>query len=533
MNGLDAARTAFARREWSDAYDAFLALDGASDLDSEDVGLFATAAFLIGRDLEFHRLIERSFRSHSRAGRQTQAARDAFWLALVCLFRGEMGQSNAWIERGRRQIGSIECVERGYLQIPDIELTLSRDDAAMAHDLAAEVCALAERYGDADLLAVSRHLQGRAAIRLGEVPRALALLDETMLAVSRGELSPIMTGLMYCSVIRACSEVCEFGRAREWTLALSRWCDEQPGMVAFTDSCMVHRAEVLQFQGAWQDALAAMLRLCERCAAGNRKPPAAAFYLQAEVHRLRGNHALADAAYRAASQAGFEPQPGLALLRAAQGRADAAAAAIRRLTAAAGDPLERARLLPAHVEIMLGVGDLDEAQRACDELDRLCERLCTDVMRALSQQARGETLLRQGDALAALPFLRRAFQFWDRLAFPYQAARLRVRIGEACRELGDEEACRLEDDAARTAFERLGAAGELTRLNGSQTVDGLSVRELEVLRLIAEGRSNKVVANALGLSERTIDRHVSNILGKLNVTSRAAATAYAYTKHLI
>ncbi len=534
MNALERARTTFARREWRHAYDAFIAADVVSGLDCDDLQRFATAAFLVGRDLEFHRLVERKFRLHCEAGRPAQAARDSFWLALTCLFRDEMGQSNGWIERGRRLIETVECVERGYLLLPEIELTLRSGDAATAHEMAAEVCALAERHQDADLLAASRHVQGRAAIQLGEVPRALALLDETMLAVSRQELSPIMTGLMYCSVIRACSEICELGRAREWTLALSRWCDDQLGLVAFTDSCMVHRAEVMRFQGAWQDALSEVIGICDRCAQGERIPPAEAFYLQGEVHRLRGNFELADSAYRAASQRGFEPQPGLALLRVAQGRKDAAAAAIRRLVAATQDRLQRARLLPAHVEIMLCIGDLEEAERACDELDALCALFGTDVMRALSAQARGETALRRGEAGAALPSLRRAFQLWDRLDFPYEAARVRVRIGEACRELGDEEACMLEDDAARTAFERLGAAGELLRLNSpGRSGCELSPRELEVLRLIAEGRTNKGVANSLGVSERTVDRHVSNILGKLNVPSRAAATAYAFTKQLL
>jgi ATP/maltotriose-dependent transcriptional regulator MalT len=534
MNGhLHRARQAFAQRNWREAYEAFGAADEAA-LDCEDLQCLATAAFLVGHDLEFLRCIERSFRLHLQAGRATQAARDSFWLTITCMFRGETGQANAWLERGRQLLGTLDCAERGFLMLPAIEQALRGGDAAAAHDLAAEAVTVGERHQDADLLAAARHVQARAAIRLGDVPRGLTLLDQTMLAVSRGELSPIMTGMMYCSVIGACSEVCEFARGREWTGAMARWCDEQSGMVAFTDTCLVHRAEIMQFEGAWQQALTEVRRVCERCAQGERRPPGAAFYLQGEVHRLRGDFTAAEQAYRAASEAGFEPQPGLALLRAAQGRTDAAAAAIRRLVGATQARLLRARLLPAHVEIMLIVGDLEEAQRACEELGELCEVLCTDVMRALCAQARGITALKLGDARAALPLLRGAFELWDRLAFPYEAARVRMRIGEACRALGDEEAGLLEEHAARTAFERLGATGELAHLDSFTWRSGcmLSPRELEVLRLIADGQTNKGVANALGLSERTVDRHMSNILTKLGVPSRAAATAYAYSHRL-
>jgi DNA-binding CsgD family transcriptional regulator len=347
-----------------------------------------------------------------------------------------------------------------------------------------------------------------------------------------------MTGLMYCSVIEACREVHALGRAREWTFALSRWCEQQPGMVAFTGACLVHRAEIMRLQGAWPEALAEAGRACERSQRAARKPPGAALYQQAEIYRLRGDYANADAAYREASELGFDPQPGLALLRLAQGRTDAASAAIRRVLMATTDRLQRARLLPAGVEIMLAAGDRTASSAACEELHALAGTFETDALRAWAVQSHGALALAGGDARAALDPLRRAFTLWERLEAPYEGARVRVLIAQACRALGDAEAATLELAAARSVFTRLGAEPDLTRLDAPVAISApargrLTARELEVLRLIAAGHTNKSIASELCLSERTIDRHVSNILGKLDVPSRAAATARAYEHELL
>ena len=398
--------------------------------------------------------------------------------------------------------------------------------------------AVGECFDDADLTAAARHAQGRALIDQGDVVAGLKRLDETMLAVVADELSPIMTGMMYCSVIDTCRQVYALGRAREWTSAFSRVCEQQPDMSAFTGTCLVHRSEILQLQGAWPDALTEACRACERAQRAERKPPGAAFYQQAEIHRLRGEFAKAEDAYHSASERGCEPQPGLALLRLAQGRTDAACAAIRRLTSATSDRRRRARLLPAYLEIMLAIGDIEEARRARDELQELANAFDTDGLRAVVAQADGAIALAEGHAHAALDPLRCAFEQWQRLEAPYEAARVRVLIGEACRALGDDEAARLEHEAARSEFERLGARPELARLDAPNTPgqpapgNPLTARELQVLRLISTGRTNKEIADELCLSERTIDRHVSNILGKLDVPSRAAATAYAYDHKL-
>jgi DNA-binding CsgD family transcriptional regulator len=534
---LERGRVSYERRAWGEAYDALTRADQTDALDADNLERLATATYLTGRHLEFERALDRLHRVYVEAGDCRRAARCAFWLGASLLFRGQAGQSNAWLARGQRLISDQECVEQGYLVVPLAEQQLRQGQNDAAHATAGQAVAVGERFGDADLMAAARHLQGRALIHAGHVLAGLRRLDETMLAVVADELSPIMTGMMYCSVIEACRQVYALGRAREWTAAFSSVCEQQPDMAAFTGTCLVHRAEILQWQGAWPDALTEACRACERAQGANRKPPGSALYQQAEIHRLRGEFARAEDAYRSASELGCEPQPGLALLRLAQGDTGAACAAIRRLTAT-GDRLRRARLLPAHLEIMLAIGDVEHARRIRDDVRTLAQEFDADVLRAVAAQADGAIALAEGLAQAAIDPLRCAFDLWERLEAPYDAARVRVLIGHACRALGDDEAAGLEHQAARSVFERLGAQPDLARLDASRpsvppvSRNPLTARERHVLRLISTGRTNKAIADELRLSERTIDRHVSNILGKLDVPSRAAATAAAYDHKL-
>lgn len=540
LDKLKEGRESYQRRAWGDAFRSLSLADQTTPLGIEDLELLATSAYLLGRPADFYRILDRVHHAHRQAGDRARAARCAFWFGLTLLLRGETAQASGWLARARRLIEGHDCVEHGYVLLPVAEQHLAESHGDAAYSTAAAAADIGEGFGDADLIACARHLQGRALIQQGQVRAGLGLLDETMLAVVGGELSPMVTGLMYCSVIEACQQVFALSRAREWTSAMTRWCEQQPDLVAFTATCLVLRAEILQFHGAWTDAMAEAGRACERFAQGvDPEPPAAALYRQAEIHRLRGAFAAAEEAYRSASRSGMEPQPGLALLRLAQGRTDAACAAMRRVLSTATDPLQRARLLPAHIEIMVAAGEIQEAHCACRELEEVAETFDTDVLRAAAAQARGAVELGGGDARAALRPLRHAFEMWRQTAAPYEAARVRVLMAVACRSLGDDEAGRLELDAARAVFERLGAAPELARLDslGERAAGdyrhGLTPRELQVLRLVAAGRTNKAIATELFLSERTIDRHVSNILTKLDLPSRVAATAYAYDHKLL
>lgn len=491
---------------------------------------------MLGRDDEWASTLERAHQLHLDAGEPLRAVRCAFWLCINLAVRGEMGRATGWLGRARRLLEREQGdnVERGYLLLPVAVQHEATGDYEAAYATSADAAATAERFGDADLFALAVHEQGNVLVKDGRVEEGLALLDEAMIAVTTGELSPMVTGIVYCSVISGCQEVYALGRAQEWTAALTRWCDDQPDMVAFTGRCRVHRAEIMELHGAWPEALDEARRAGERCALGTDPRGAAeALYREGELHRLQGHFAAAEQAYRGASLHGREPQPGLALLRLVQGNADAATAAIRRVMGETTEPLERARLLPACVEIMLAVGDGEEARAACVELGRIADTYGSGMLRAMVAQAEGAVDLASGDARAALVALREACRAWQQLQAPYDAARARVLLGLACRALADEDAAALELEAARAAFEHLGATPELARLDVDAPTHGLTKRELEVLRLVAGGQTNKAIAAELVLSERTVDRHVSNILNKLRVSSRVAATAYAYEHELV
>ena len=377
-------------------------------------------------------------------------------------------------------------------------------------------------------------------IRLGHTDEGLRLLDEAMVAVEAGEISPVVVGDVYCSVISGCLEVWDLRRARQWTAEMTQWCERHSDLVIYNGQCLVRRAQILQLHGAWSDAIDAAQRACERCLHGpDRAATGAAWYRRAELHRLRGESVGAEAAYREASRCGHKSQPGLAQLRLSQGQIDVAAAAIRLAVEEAVERRTRSVLLPAHVEIMLATNDIHAARIAADELVNIAAGLNAPMLHAVAAQARGAVLLADGDAKAALAKLRHAWMAWQEIEAPYEGARVRVLIALACRECGDADGAAMEFDAARWVFQQLGAVSDLARVDrlsnaAAPTAAGtLSAREVQVLRLVAAGKSNRAIATELFISERTVERHVSNIFIKLDVSSRAAATAYAYEHQLV
>jgi DNA-binding CsgD family transcriptional regulator len=539
---LQRGRASCARGAWLEAHDALSGADRSHALGAEDLELLATAAYMLGRDEEYITHLERVHRLELEAGEPLRAARAAFWIGMHLMIGGEMGRGGGWLGRAQRLIesGPPECVERGLLLMP---LAFQQEaagnfDAAAA--MAGQSAAIAERFGDPELFALALHTQGHFLILGNRVAEGLSLLDEAMVAVTTGEVSPIATGIVYCGVIMGCQDAFEPRRAQEWTAVLTRWCERQPDMVAFSGRCHVHRAEIMHLKGDWAQALEEARCAERRAAQGNhRRALAEAAYLQGEVHRLRGEASAAEAAYRAASGYGREPHPGLALLRLAQGKVDAAVVALRRVLGETTAAAERARLLPAYVEILLAADDVDAARSACDELDALAAGHEGGVLSAMVAHARGAIDLAAGHAEAALPQLRRSWRIWEEIEAPYEAARVRALMGAACRALQDDDAATLELEAARRTLVELGAAPDVARLDapadgeGDGKTAGLTARERQVLRLIAAGRTNKAIAAELVVSERTVDRHVSNIYVKLRVSSRAAATAYAYEHELV
>jgi DNA-binding CsgD family transcriptional regulator len=534
VDELERGREAYARRAWLEAHDLLTRAQEQEPLDGWDLELLATTAFMLGRDEDSIAWLERAHHRYLDGDQTHRAVRCATWIGLHLALRGQVGPATGWLGRAQRLLGQEgESAEHGYLLLPAVFQHEVAGDFAAAATVAGEAVRLGERFGDRDLFALAIQAQGSMLIKDGCLREGLALLDEGMVAVTAEELSPIVTGIVYCGVILACQEVYEVRRAREWTRALEDWWALQPDMVAFTGRCLVHRAEVLQLDGAWRDALEEARRAGERFMETGNPAAGLACYRQGELLRLQGEFAAAEEAYKKASSFGWEPQPGLAQLRLAQGRFEAASAAIRRAAAAASLPLDRARLLPAFVEIMLAVGETESARSACLELQELQRDFDIAMLVALVAHAKGAVHLAQGNAQAALVELRRALENWQTLEAPYEIARTRALVGEACGLLGDEEAAELALDAAREIFEGLGAKPDLARLAVSTDPHGLSRRELEVLRLVAAGKTNREIAAALVISEHTVARHVQNIFGKVGVSTRSAATAFAFEHDLV
>lgn len=541
---LNQARQAFRQKAWSDAYSLLAAEEEEHPLEPEDLDLMAQAAYLSGKISACTSTWSRAHQAFLSRDNTRRAANCAFWLGMILMNQGDPAQGSGWISRAGRLMEEHpdDCPEKGFLFIPQGLQQLRKGDAAKAHELFSRAAEIGSRLNHPDLIALGRLGRGQALIQQGNTTEGTALFDESMVAVLSDEISPIVSGIVYCAVIETCQKIYDLHRAQEWTEALNRWCEAQPDLVPFRGQCMIRRVEILQIHGEWNDAMSEARRAGELLSQSDGDRAAGeAFYRQAELLRLRGDFREAEEMYRRASKWGGRTQPGLALLRLAQGQTDLAEAAIRRAEEETDKKIARSHLLPAYIEILLSAGDVPAAGAAAAELSDIATEIDAPFLRGIAACASGRVLLAEGKSQKALDKLREGCTLLKEAEAFYDVARTRELIGLACRDIGDVDTADMELDAAGWMFKQLGAEPDRRRVEsviqdseaGGDDTHGLTPRELQVLRLLATGKTNSEIAKELFISERTVDRHVSNILSKLNVPSRAGATAYAYEHELL
>ena len=539
LAGIDRARDAAARGAWSEAFSAFEALDAAG-LSSEDLETYADATWWLGRIRDSMAIRQKAYAGYLASGAITRAAHTAWFLYYDYMIRGEPSVASGWLKRAQRHLESeTECLEHGFLALAEAGIALDRGDFEEALEHADRVVMVGERFAARDVVAMGIDAKGRILIAGGEIRRGTELLDEAMAAVLVGEVSPFFTGWIYCNVLAACMKMADFRRAVEWNEAAQAWCDSIRVDSPFHGICRIHRVELAALRGAWAEAESEALRTSEDFTEVGPWIASEAFYLIGEIQRRRGDLNAAEEAFTRAHASGHDPQPGLALIRLAQGKIDAAAAGLRTALTAHGDTdLQRARLLAAQVEVSLAAGDTRSAGSAVEELSSLRDATSSSLIDAMVATATGALHLAGVEIEQALECTVRAVRLWQDLKLPYEAAQARILVAEASRRSGDEERARLELDAARAAFERLGAKLDARRAadllgQTSELPAGLSAREIEVLRLVAAGKTNREIAAEMVISEHTVSRHLQNIFAKLGVSTRAGATAFAYENQLV
>ncbi|MFI1393719.1 LuxR C-terminal-related transcriptional regulator [Streptomyces sp. NPDC020681] len=545
---IQQARDAVAREAWADAYAVLRDLDPGR-LTPDDLAALADAAWWTSHVEESIAARTKAYSGYVAEG----AGRQAGYMAWLLFYEHQLASRTAaaagWLRRARQHLDSEpECVEQCYLAWVEAEDAQQRGAFDEAMNSARRMAGIARRCGSPDLLAMSSQAQAGVLLAQGRIAGGLALLDDAMCSAMAGELSSFFTGWIYCLGLQQCMASADLERAVEWTDAAMAWCASMPEENSFRGLCRVHRVEVLELCGDWPRAATEAVVTCEELLPYEARTAAEAFYLSGGIQRRRGELAAAEASYERAHELGRDPQPGLALLRLAQGKADSAAAALRiALAAEEGDGpgrLERCRLLAAQVEVSLALGQLDQARMAAGELDSTARdwqqrrESETTVLHAIAAAAGGAVAFADRDLERALPLLRRALSLWLELGVPYEAAQVRMALASADRAAGDDEGARLELRAAQAVFERLGAVPDARRAAAllsavhDQLPGELTGREVQVLRLVAAGRTNRSIASELVISQHTVARHLNNIFAKLGVSSRAAATAYAYTHGL-
>jgi class 3 adenylate cyclase len=466
---LDEARAAAGRQAWRAAYAAFGEAD-ATALTAADLENFGEAAWWSGKIDEAIRLREKSFASYSSDGDGRGAARLAMTVAWDYEGKGSFAVAGGWLATAERVLAELdEAPEHGrLLLLHAFAAMFAEGDLDRATELFDDAYALAKRVGDRDGQMLALSGKGRTLIKSGQIDKGLALLDEASASALCGDISAHSAGLVYCMTISTCQDVGDYRRAAEWTEAANRWCDTLD-VTGFPGACRVHRAEAMRLRGDWSAAEAQALAACEELRDFDQMIPAAGYYEIGEIRRRRGDHAGAEEAYRISSDLGREPQPGLALLRLAEGKVDAALAAIRRSLEEANEPLFRLRRLPAHVEIAITAGDLRSARAAADEAEQTVDAYKIGDRRAAAFDAtvhfaRGQILLAEKDWDGAIAALKHARDAWQGVGAPYETARARAALGTAYRRNGDEHGSTVELEAALAAFERLGARPEEERI---------------------------------------------------------------------
>ena len=537
---LERAREAYGRRAWAEAAPAFVAAAGDTELTADDQFALADAAWWLG-DVELSiGAGEAAYRRYLQGDRPTSAAMAALGVAVNLLLRGDLSLGSGWMSRAVRLVADLpDTVEHHYLRyltkvdgMIDVAGSLSDDDFDGLAEAAAGTRRAGQRFADANLTASGAMAEGRVLLKVGRAAEGLRLLDEAMVCLLSEEMAPEWAGSVYCHLMAASHEVGDLVRAREWTEATERWLETLPAAVLFRGICRVHRSQVLQTLGAWDRAEAEAAQVGEDLAAISPGNAAEGHYQVGELRRLRGDWQGAEVAYQRAHEGGRDPQPGMTLLRLAQARPDVALPMIRAALVARGsDRLACHPLRVAQVEVAVAAGAVEEAAEACRVVEAVAGEYGTSGFRAGALMARGMVELAAGRPELALPPLRDACRRWREMGADHDAARACMLLAEAYRLLGTEDAAELERAAGQAVFDRLGVV--VMPAHGRPALpDRLTEREAEVLNLVAAGRTNRDIAGALVISEKTVARHLSNIFTKIGAASRTEAAAYAYTHGL-
>lgn len=529
----------YRQRSWSQVYEALKKNENA--LTTEELYELALAAYLTGKDEESIDLLGSVHHQFLENNKIRQAIRCAFWIGLLLMFRGERARGSGWLSLAHRLVEErqYEGPESGLLLIPAGLGALGAGNAEAAYENFEKARAAGQAYSDWDLTTLSLLGQGQAMIHLGNISEGIALLDESMVAVESADISPLVVGVVYCAVIETCQLIFDIRRAQEWTAVLSQWCESQPDLAPFRGQCLIRRSQIMHIHGEWSEALDEMRRACQMLSKPPGEPAAGeAYYLLAEIFRLRGDFQQAEKLYVEANKWGRKPQPGLALLRLSQNEKKLAIKSIQNALDEAKIPLRRIKILPAYIKIMLAHDKMAEARAAVDELNTVAEKYDATFLQATTAYCRGAVFLKEGDADAAIEVLCKSLNFWNELSAPYEIATARLLLGMAYRNQGDEDTANMELTAAQWIFRELEAlpdvktAETLLHIKDEPDLHGLTLRELQVLRLVAKGETNKAIAGGLFISERTVERHLSNIFNKLQVNSRTEAATFGH-KHRI